>query len=78
MSRAHPTPFQAWEDAAGTCNTCPGELEPAEALQREPAQHPPAVPWGQLGAGLGVLFAFVAAAHLVAAFWPAALQVAAR
>lgn len=78
MSRANPTPLQAWEDAAGTCNTCPGELEPVEALQREPVQRPPAVPWGELGAGVGVLFAVVAAAHLFAAFWPGVLQVAAR
>lgn len=76
QSRIQPTPLQAWEDAAGTCNTCPGELEPAEALQRDPS--PPAVPWRALGAGLAVLICVPLVLHLVLVLMPAALQVAAR
>lgn len=76
QSRIQPTRLQQFEDDVGTCNTCPGELEPAECLQRD--QSPPPYPWRALGAGLGVMFAVVAAVHLFAVFWPAAMQVAAR
>lgn len=76
MSRAHPTPLQAWEDAIGTCNTCPGELEPAEALQREPA--PPPYPWRALGAGLAVVFAVLLGVHFAMPLLATATQVAAR
>ena len=76
QGRVPQTALQAWEDAAGTCNTCPSELEPAECLQRDPG--PPPYPWRDLGAGVCVLFGVVAAAHLVAIVCPAVLQVAAR
>lgn len=78
MSRVPQTALQAWEDAAGTCNTCPGELEPAECLQRDPVRRPPPYPWRALGTGLAVVFAAVIGVHLFAAFWPAVVQVAAR
>lgn len=78
MSRANPTPLQAWEDAAGTCNTCPGDLEPAEYLQREPDRKPPELPWRALGAGACVLIAAPLVLHLVLVLMPAAVQVAAR
>jgi len=76
MNRTHPTPLQAWEDAAGTCNTCPGELEPAEALQRDP--EPPPVPWRTLGSGLAVLILTPLVLHLVLTALPHAVTVAAR
>jgi hypothetical protein len=70
------TRLLAWEDAAGTCNTCPGELEPAESLQHDPS--PPAVPWRALGAGAAVLIAVPLALHLALALWPVAVTLAAR
>ena len=76
QGRIEQTPLQAWEDAAGTCNTCPGELEPAEALQRDPT--PPAYPWRELGLGLAVMFMAICGASVLAALMPAAALVAAR
>lgn len=78
MSRVGQTALQAWEDAAGTCNTCPGELAPAEYLQREPVRLPPAVPWRVLGAGLAILICVPLALHLVLVLAPVVTQVAAR
>ena len=78
MNRVAQTALQRWEDDAGTCNTCPGELEPAECLQRDPVRRPPAYPWRQLGAGLAVLFATVVGVHVACVIWPASVQVAAR
>ena len=75
---AHPTPLQAWEDAAGTCNTCPGELLPAEELQRDPARRPPAMPWRALGSGVAIVICVPLALHLVLQILPAVIQVAAR
>jgi len=67
-----------WEDDAGTCNPCPGELGPAEALQCEPASVPPPVPWRALGAGCAVLLMVPLVAHLVLRALPYVAQVAAR
>lgn len=78
MTAAHPTPLQAWEDAAGTCNTCPGELGPAEHLQADPERKPPAVPWRVLRAGAYLLICVPLVLHLVLVLMPAAVQVAAR
>ena len=91
MSRAHPyipagydwqgrieqTTLQAYEDAAGTCNTCPGELDSAESCyQRDPS--PPPYPWRALGTGLAVVFMVLGVVHLVASVAPQLAQVAAR
>ena len=73
-----PTSLLLHEDAAGTCNTCPGELEPAECLQRDPERKPPAMPWRALGAGCAVLLCVPLVLHLVLVLMPAAVQVAAR
>lgn len=76
QGRIEQTPLQAWEDAAGTCNTCPGELEPAERLQRERGPEP--YPWRDLGLGLAVMFVAVCGASVIAALLPAAQVVATR
>jgi hypothetical protein len=76
-SRVQPTPLQAWEDAVGTCNTCPGELLPAEELQREPVRKPPPYPWRDLGAGLCIVFAVMLVAHFAVPVSPTA-RVAAK
>jgi len=73
-----PTALLNYEDDAGTCNTCPGELMPAEELQREPARRAPPVPWRQLGAGLAVVFLAVVGVQVANVVWPPAVTVAAR
>lgn len=78
QGRMTPTALLRYEDAIGTCNTCPGELEPAEALQRDPVRLPPPVPWRQLGAGLLVVLLAVAGAHVASVVWPSSQQVASR
>jgi hypothetical protein len=73
-----PTTLLLHEDAAGTCNTCPGELEPAECLQREPERKPPAMPWRALGAGACLLICVPLALTLALRLLPIVVQVAAR
>lgn len=52
----------------------------AMSLMEEPSGKPtpPAYPWRALGAGLGVVFAVIAAFHIFASFWPMAMQVASK
>lgn len=77
MTRIPQTALQRWEDAAGTCNTCPGELHSAECvLQREPG--PPPYPWRDLGLGLAVVFVAICGASVLALYLPHAAMVAAR
>jgi hypothetical protein len=79
QGRVQQTNLQRWEDDAGTCNTCPGELHTAECLfQREPVRRPPPVPWRALGAGLAIVFLAVGGLHVVNVIWPPAITVAAR
>jgi len=78
MNRTQPTPLQAFEDASGMCNTCPGELEPAEYLQRDPVNSPPPYPWRTLCAGLAVVFAVLLGVHFAMPLLSAVTVVAAR
>ncbi len=74
-----PTTLLLHEDAAGTCNTCPGELDSAEScFLRDPERKPPELPWRALGAGCAVLLCVPLVLHLVLVLMPAAVQVAAR
>lgn len=67
-----------FEDDAGTCNTCPGELEPAECLQRDPVRRPPPVPWRELGAGLAVVLAVLLGVHVFCVVTQPSVSVAAK
>jgi hypothetical protein len=78
VNRVPQTRLLCWEDAAGTCNTCPGELEPAEYLQCDAAPKVPSYPWRTLGAGLAVVFAAVFGLHLASVVLAPAVTVAAR
>lgn len=80
QGRIAQTRMQAWEDDAGTCNTCPGELDSAEScFQRDPDRGmPPPVPWRALGAGAAVLFLAVVGLQVAVQILPAAVQVATR
>lgn len=71
-----PTALLRYEDDSGLCDTCPGELEPAETLQREPGPEP--YPWRQLLAGFVLTLAAIACGSLIAAYAPASSVVAAR
>ena len=78
QGRVQPTPLQAYEDDSGMCNTCPGELEPAEMLQREPASMPPDYPWRRLGRGAVVVCTALACLYFALPHVVTAVQVAAR
>jgi len=77
QGRLRPTALLNYEDAVGTCNTCPGELEPAEAMQADLTPTPPPYPWRDLGLGLAVMFVAICGASVLA-MAPSALMVAAR
>lgn len=79
QGRVQQTRLLAWEDDAGTCNTCPGELQPAECLQREPDRGtPPPVPWRAFGAALLIIFVTLAGVHIGASIFKPAPLVASR
>ena len=71
-----PTALLRYEDESGMCNTCPGELEPAESLQRERGPEP--YPWRELLAGFALLLAVVGCASVIAAYAPPTSVMAAR
>ncbi len=76
QSRLTPTALLNHEDATGMCNTCPGELEPAEAMQRAPGPDP--YPWRQLFACFVLGLAVIGCASLIAAYAPPSSVVATR
>lgn len=76
QGRMTPTALLRYEDATGMCNTCPGELEPAEAMQREPGPEP--YPWRPLLAGFALLLAVVGCVSVIAAYAPPTSVVATR